>query len=217
MSAHPASGVFIAFEGGEGTGKSTQARLLFEALKADGRDVVLTREPGGTDGAEAIRTLLLDPPGEGWEPIGEAMLFAAARSDHVAKVIRPAIGKGQWVICDRYVDSSIAYQGVAGRLGSGVIEELHRIGSDGLRPDLVFLLTVDDALVMERLAARDGTLTDAIARRSATFHRAVGHAFSQLARGDAAFHTVNGNRPEQEVHAEIWSAVQRWRGRDEAC
>ena len=109
-------GYFIAFEGGEGAGKSTQARLLAEALRARGIDVLLTREPGGTPGAEAIRALLLDPPGDGWGAEAEALLFAAARADHVARAIRPALAAGRWVISDRFLDSSRAYQGGGGGL-----------------------------------------------------------------------------------------------------
>src|SRR3990167_1646248 len=104
-------GRFIALEGGEGTGKSTQSRLLADALAQRGITVELTREPGGTPGAEAIRSLLLHPPGEGWGAEAEALLFAAARADHVARRIRPALKAGRWIVCDRFVDSSRAYQG----------------------------------------------------------------------------------------------------------
>ncbi|MEE4289297.1 MAG: dTMP kinase, partial [Erythrobacter sp.] len=111
-------GCFVAFEGGEGAGKSTQARLLAEALRARGASVDVTREPGGTPGAEAIRALLLTPPeGASWGAEAEALLFAAARADHVARRIRPALEAGRWVVCDRFVDSSRAYQGGAGGLG----------------------------------------------------------------------------------------------------
>ena len=137
------TGRFFAFEGGEGTGKSTQARLLADALRKIGKSVTVTREPGGTDGAEAIRNLLLHPPGEGWGPQAEALLFAAARSDHVLRLIRPALAAGTWVISDRFVDSSRAYQGGAGGLGDPAICELHKFGSDGLRPDMTILLEVD--------------------------------------------------------------------------
>ena len=130
---HRTSGRFIAFEGGEGAGKSTQARLLADALRARGLTVIVTREPGGTARAEAIRSLLLAPPGEGWPPQAEALLFAAARADHVAHLIRPALARGDWVICDRFVDSSRAYQGGAGGLGDTAITALHAFGSDGLR------------------------------------------------------------------------------------
>ncbi|MEM6585115.1 MAG: dTMP kinase, partial [Pseudomonadota bacterium] len=141
MSDNSAKGRFIAFEGGEGAGKSTQASLLAHALKAKGHSVDITREPGGTPGAEAIRSMLLDPPkGSAWGPQAEALLFAAARSDHVAKRIRPAMGSGTWVVCDRFVDSSRAYQGGAGALGDEAIAALHRFGSAGLRPDLTILI-----------------------------------------------------------------------------
>ncbi|MBO0750173.1 MAG: dTMP kinase, partial [Porphyrobacter sp.] len=129
------AGRFIAFEGGEGAGKSTQSRLLAEALRERGLEVVLTREPGGTEGAEAIRRLLLDPSGPGWEPEAEALLFAAARSDHVARLIRPALERGAWVICDRFIDSTRAYQGGGGGLSDDAILTLHRVGSGGLLPD----------------------------------------------------------------------------------
>ncbi len=177
-------GRFIAFEGGEGAGKSTQARLLAEALRARGLTVVVTREPGGTPGAEAIRTLLLHPPGEtGWTAQAEALLFAAARADHVAHLIRPALARGEWVICDRFVDSSRAYQGGAGGLGDDAVAALHAFGSDGLRPDRVILLEGDEAALAARLASR-GEATDAIEGRPADYHRAVAAAFRSLAEAD---------------------------------
>ncbi|MFN6934455.1 MAG: dTMP kinase, partial [Tsuneonella sp.] len=151
-----APGRFIAFEGGEGCGKSTQARMLADALRGRGLIVELTREPGGTPGAEAIRSLLLDPPGSGWGPEAEALLFAAARADHVARLIRPAIAQGHWVISDRFVDSSRAYQGGAGGIGDESVVALHAIGSQGLRPDLTILLTVDPDIAVARTRARDG-------------------------------------------------------------
>jgi dTMP kinase len=147
-------GKFIALEGGEGAGKSTQARLLAEALRLRGIDVVTTREPGGTPGAEAIRELLLTLEGEGWNPRAEALLFAAARSDHVERLIQPALAQGQWVICDRFLDSSRAYQGGGGGLSDADLLELHRIGSGGLLPDLTLLMEVPPAIAAERLAAR---------------------------------------------------------------
>ncbi|MEQ8773493.1 MAG: dTMP kinase, partial [Erythrobacter sp.] len=166
-------GRFIALEGGEGTGKSTQTRLLADALTARGIEVETTREPGGTPGAEAIRDLLLAPPGEGWAVEAEALLFAAARADHVARLIRPSLDAGRWVVCDRFVDSSRAYQGGAGRLGDEAIRALHAFGSAGLRPDLTVLLDVGEAQVVRRLAARDGEASDAIGGRGEDYHRAV--------------------------------------------
>jgi dTMP kinase len=201
-------GRFIAFEGGEGAGKSTQARLLAEALRAHGLGVVVTREPGGTPGAEAIRALLLSPPGEGWPPEAEALLFAAARADHVAHLIRPALARGEWVICDRFVDSSRAYQGAAGGLGDAAITALHAFGSAGLRPDRVILLEADEAALAERLAAR-GVEADAIEGRSAAYHRAVAQGFRDLAAADpAGFACIDALGAPGDVHARILAALQ---------
>lgn len=208
MTGGSTKGRFIAFEGGEGTGKSTQARLLAEALAARGIDIDVTREPGGTPGAEAIRTLLLHPPGDGWAAEAEALLFAAARSDHVARRIRPAIAAGTWVVCDRFVDSSRAYQGGAGELGDGAICRLHEFGSAGLRPDLTILLSVDEAQIARRLAQRDGDGSDAIGGRSADYHRAVAECFRDLAQADpAGFAMVDGEGDPQAVHARVMEAV----------
>ena len=148
-------GRFIAFEGGEGAGKSTQARMLAAAFEARGITCVVTREPGGTLGAEAIRQLLLGLDGEGWHPRAEALLFAAARSDHVERLIRPALEAGTWVICDRFVDSSRAYQGGAGGLSDSDVLALHRVGSEGLLPDLTLLIEVSPETATQRTRVRD--------------------------------------------------------------
>jgi dTMP kinase len=176
-----ARGRFISFEGGEGAGKSTQARLLADALEKRGLEVVLTREPGGTRAAEAIRELLLDPAGCDWGAQAEALLFAAARADHVAKLIRPALERGAWVICDRFVDSTRAYQGGAGGLDDDAILALHRVGSNGLMPDMTILLEGRDAVVADRLAKRDGGENDRIGGRNEAFHREVAAAFRRFA------------------------------------
>jgi dTMP kinase len=205
VSAAP--GRFIAFEGGEGAGKSTQARLLAAALEARGIPVVVTREPGGTPGAEAIRQLLLAPPGEGWPAEAEALLFAAARADHVAHLIRPALQRGAWVICDRFVDSSRAYQGGAGGLGDEAITALHAFGSGGLRPDRVILLEGDEAALGARLAAR-GVEADAIEGRPAAYHRAVAAAFRTLAEADPkGFARLDAIGSPEAVHARILAAL----------
>jgi dTMP kinase len=203
-----APGRFIAFEGGEGAGKSTQTRLLAEALRARGLTVVTTREPGGTPGAEAIRALLLHPPGAaGWPPQAEALLFAAARADHAARLIRPALARGDWVVCDRFVDSSRAYQGGAGGLGDAAILALHGFGSDGLRPDKVILLEGDEIALASRIAAR-GEVTDAIEGRSAAYHRAVAEAFRALAEADPQGVTrIEAVGTPEEVHARILDAL----------
>ena len=201
-------GKFIAFEGGEGAGKSTQARLLAEALTSRGGSCVLTREPGGTPGAEAIREMLLHPPGDGWQAEAEALLFAAARSDHVARLIRPALERGEWVICDRFVDSSRAYQGAAGSLGDEAVLTLHAIGSSGLRPDLTIVLSTDADEAANRLAARDGENADAIGGRDAAYHRRVDAAFADFVAAEPArFAVINGSLSVQEVHARVIQAV----------
>lgn len=201
-------GKFIAFEGGEGAGKSTQVRLLAEALRANGLTVITTREPGGTPGAEAIRSLLLDPPGTHWPPAAEALLFAAARADHVANLILPALERGEWVVCDRFVDSSRAYQGGAGGLGDEAILALHQFGSAGLRPDLVILLEGDEGALAARLAARDGEQSDAIGGRPADYHRAVAAAFGNLAKRDPqGFARIDAIGAPEDVHTCIMQAI----------
>ena len=196
---------FISIEGGEGCGKSTQARLLASWLEGKGVEVVLTREPGGTPGAEAVRQLLLHPPGdESWGAEAEALLFAAARSDHVARVIRPALATGQWVISDRFVDSSLAYQGTAGLLGVDAIQSLHRIGSAGLLPDRTILLQIAPDQAARRLALRDEGKVDAIGGRGAEYHARVAAAFSSLAVADPArFITVEAGGDADQVHQRI--------------
>lgn len=193
---------------GEGTGKSTQARLLAEWLAGQGLDATVTREPGGTPGAEAIRSLLLAPPGEGWGSRAEALLFAAARSDHVEKLILPAMEDGKWVVCDRFVDSSRAYQGGAGELGDDAILRLHDIGSKGVRPDLTLLIEVPAERVAERLALRDGGNADAIGGRDADYHRRVGETFREIAARDPdAFALIDGTGTIDEVQSRIRSVV----------
>lgn len=201
-------GVFIALEGGEGAGKSTQARLLAEALRKRGLTVDVTREPGGTPGAEAIRSLLLDPPGEGWAAPAEALLFAAARSDHVAQRIEPALERGEWVISDRFLDSSRAYQGIAGELGDDAVLALHQIGSGGFLPDLTLLIEVPAEELSARLAERDGGESDAIGGRDANYHRAVAAGFHHFAESDPLrFAVIDGSGSAAEVHDRIMYAL----------
>jgi dTMP kinase len=202
-------GRFVSLEGGEGAGKSTQARLLAEALRGRGIEVLMTREPGGTPGAEAIRALLLDPPGEGWGAPAEALLFAAARADHVERAIRPALEAGQWVVCDRFVDSSRAYQGEAGELGDADVLALHQVGSGGLLPDLTLVIEAPAQAVAERLARRDGANADAIGGRSVEYHAAVAAAFAALAdREPARLKRIDGGGDADTVHARVMQAIE---------
>ncbi|MFM6949965.1 MAG: dTMP kinase [Novosphingobium sp.] len=202
-------GKFIALEGGEGAGKSTQARLLSAALQARGLGCVITREPGGTPGAEAIRALLLGTEGEGWHPRAEALLFAAARSDHVERLIMPALDRGDWVICDRFVDSSRAYQGGGGGLSDGDVLDLHRIGSGGLLPDLTLLIEVSPAIVAQRLALRDGDQADRIGGRDARYHAAVAAAFRRFADAEPnRFALIDGDGAAEAVHSAVLAALE---------
>ncbi len=202
-------GRFIAFEGGEGAGKSTQTRLLAEALRARKLEVVTTREPGGTPGAEAIRALLLGIEGDGWHPRAEALLFAAARSDHVERLIVPALARGAWVICDRFVDSSRAYQGGGGGLSDGEVMELHRIGSGGLLPDLTVLIEVSPDVAEARLDARDSGAADRIGGRSAAFHAKVAAAFDRFAAADPSrFARIDGNGSAESIHIAVIAALE---------
>lgn len=201
-------GRFIALEGGEGMGKSTQCALLVDALRERGLSVMQTREPGGTPGAESIRLLLLNPPGDGWGAEAEALLFAAARADHVARLIRPALEAGEWVVCDRFVDSSRAYQGVAGSLGDAKVRQLHEIGSGGLLPDLTLVIEADSGKVADRLRVRDGAAVDAIGGRDAAYHLAVNTAFSDFASAEPGrFARINGEGSIEEVHARMMAAI----------
>ena len=171
------AGRFISLEGGEGVGKSTQLRAMSAALRERGLTVVQTREPGGSDGAESIRQLLLEE--REWPIKAEALLFAAARADHVAKVIGPAIDRGEWVISDRFVDSSLAYQGGAGGLGIERVRQLNAFATGGFVPDRTLILLLGDG--QQRAQARDGHDGDRIGGRGEDFHHRVELAFRMIA------------------------------------
>ncbi|WP_298194677.1 dTMP kinase [Novosphingobium sp.] len=202
------TGRFIVFEGGEGVGKSTQSRLLAEALRGRGLEVVTTREPGGTPGAEAIRALLLGNEGPGWGARAEALLFAAARADHVEALIRPALARGAWVVCDRYLDSSRAYQGGGSGLEDADILTLHRIGSAGLLPDCTVLLTLDPAEAADRVRKRDAGAHDRIGGRAAEYHARVAAAFKRYAEAEPErFAVIAAQGAAEAVHARVLAAV----------
>jgi dTMP kinase len=200
------TGRFVTLEGGEGVGKSTQLKALAAALRRRGLDVVETREPGVSPGAEAIRNLLLHE--HSWPAEAEALLFAAARSDHVASTIRPALAAGKWVLCDRFVDSSIAYQGGAGRLGFGPVRALHDVGSQGFLPDRTLLLRLDDAEAARRAGSRDVAGADLIGGRGIDYHRAVADAFDRLAAEDPArYRIVDAGGSADEVTSRLLAAL----------
>ncbi|MEO6247631.1 MAG: dTMP kinase [Sphingomicrobium sp.] len=181
-----ARGKFISLEGGEGVGKSTQLCALADLLRARGLEVVTTREPGGSPGAEVIRELLLTGDDSRWSPRAEALLFAAARADHVEKTICPALEAGKWVVSDRFLDSSLAYQGGAGALGLENIRQLHLFGSEGFLPDRTLVLMLAEGEGVRRADARDGGATDRIGRRRPDYHEAVDRAFRTIAAEEPA-------------------------------
>lgn len=193
-------GLFVTFEGVDRSGKTTQARLLSAAL---GPETVCLREPGGTPLGERVRDLLKDPglePG----PVAEALLFAAARAELVRAVIRPALEAGRTVVCDRFLDSSLAYQGEARGVGGEAVRRLNELAVDGVMPDLTLLLAVDPALA----ARRAGELDRLESEGSALQHRVAG-AYESLAAADPArWRRIDATRPEDVVHGEVLAAVE---------
>jgi len=172
-------GRFITLEGGEGVGKSTQLKALAQALRERRIDLVVTREPGGSEGAEKIRELLLTGDEERWSPQAEALLFAAARADHVDKVIRPAVLAGKWVLSDRFIDSSLAYQGGAGELGIDAVRTVNAFGINEWFPDRTLVLALAEGGARAR--ARDNEDSDRIGGRPEGYHQKVDLAFRQIA------------------------------------
>lgn len=198
-----APGMFIVFEGGEGAGKSTQAAALSDLLTSRGCTVTRTREPGGTPAAEAIRAVLLDPANTGLDDRAEALLFAAARGDHAARVIRPALERGDVVICDRFMDSSIAYQGAGRRLGQERIAELSRWATGGLQPDLTIVLDIDPAVGLKRVANPDRLEAEPL-----DWHAMVRAAFTEIAATDPRGYLVlDAERPPEDLATEIATVV----------
>jgi len=179
---HGLAGRFITLEGGEGVGKSTQANRLAEALRERGHHVVVTREPGGSEGAEAIRSMVLEGEANRWSPGCEAMLFAAARGDHVDKLIRPALSRGSWVVCDRFIDSTLAYQGGADHISIDTLMMMHGIATAGMMPDRTFVLTLPLDQAIQRAEYRDLGKHDRFGARSPAYHAAVADAFLGIAR-----------------------------------
>jgi dTMP kinase len=202
-------GRFISLEGGEGAGKSTQLKALAKALRGRGLEVVETREPGGSPGAEAIRKLLLEGGEDRWTPEAEALLFAAARADHVARTIRPAVDRGAWVLSDRFLDSSLAYQGGAAGVGIEAVRRLHDFGSRGFLPDRTLLLELPAHAAADRLRIRDPEGSDRIGGRGDGFHDRVAQAFGQLAReAPGRFRRVDASGRAEEVTARLLAAVE---------
>ncbi|MGG7653846.1 MULTISPECIES: dTMP kinase [Kocuria] len=197
-------GLFVVFEGGDGAGKSTQVGLLVDALRAEGHDTLRTREPGGTPLGERVRELVLDPAHGPVDARAEALLFAAARAAHVAQLIRPALAAGRTVVCDRFADSSAAYQGAGRGLGLDRVAELNAWATAGLVPDLTVLLDVPAGTGRTRREARDGTAGDRLETEPDAFHDANRAAFLELAgRAPERYLVLDATRPAGELSAAV--------------
>jgi dTMP kinase len=205
-------GVFVVFEGGEGAGKSTQVDLLAAALIADGHEVAVTREPGATDIGRQIRSLVLDQAspapasGEELAPRAEALLYAADRAHHVAAVVRPALARGSVVISDRYIDSSLAYQGAGRTLPVSEISWLSTWATGGLKPDLVVLLDVDPTVGLRRISGRGQP--DRLEGETIGFHERVRYAFLDFANADPRrYLVIDASRPAAQIAAQVWERI----------
>jgi len=203
------TGKFITFEGGEGTGKSTQAAMLALRLESLGIAVKLTREPGGSPGAEIMRHVLLSGAAKPFGPEAEAMLFAAARDDHIQCTILPALTAGKWVISDRFADSTRVYQGVVGDVDHRFIKALERVSVGDLRPNLTFVLDVPAQLGLQRAAGRRGRSTpDRFEGETIDFHERLRHAYLMLAAAEPdRCVIVDATAPKKMVAKRIWQAV----------
>lgn len=210
MSAAP--GLFVTFEGGEGAGKSTQIRLLANALRARGLTVLVTREPGGSKGAEAVRHVLLSGAAEAYGIRMEAILFAAARSDHVEQVIRPALAAGTVVLCDRFMDSSRVYQGITGNLEQAFVEALERVAVNGVAPDCTIIFDLPAAIGLERArrrAAGPDEQPDRFEKEELETHEKRREAFLDIAeREPLRCRVIDATRTQEEVAAEVLAIVE---------
>lgn len=202
-------GKFITFEGGEGAGKTTQAKMLAEALEGAGIETMLTREPGGTFGAEAIRDLVLEGTSDRWSGMTELLLMYAARLDHVEKLIKPALERGVWVISDRFSDSSMAYQGYARGLGPDKVKALHEAVMGGFEPELTILFDIDPILAQKRVETRGENLSRFDAE-SIAFHNTLREAFLDIAKAnDERIFTVDAAASRDGVQTRILFAVSQ--------
>lgn len=202
-----ARGRFITFEGGEGAGKSTQVKRLAARLSGDGREVVTTREPGGSPGAESIRELVLKGAADRWSPLTETLLMYAARRDHIERVIRPALDRGAWVICDRFADSTRAYQGSAGGVDGRLIDALEAHVLDGARPDLTLVFDLPVEVGLERAHVRAGSEMR-FESKGAAFHERLREAFRDIAaREPERCALIDATGSMDAVEAAVWAAV----------
>lgn len=203
------TGKFITFEGGEGAGKTTQAELLCAALEKAGIETLLTREPGGTFGAEAIRDLVLEGTSDRWSGMTELLLMYAARLDHVEKLIRPALERGVWVISDRFADSSLAYQGYARGLGPHHVKAVHDAVMEGFEPDMTILFDMDPVIAQKRVEMRGEALTRFDAE-SLDFHKTLRSAFLNIAKDNPKrVHMIDADETRGQVQNSILFALTK--------
>ena len=207
----PKRGRFITFEGIDGSGKSTQMRLLAERLRADGHDILEAVEPGGTAIGRQIRRILLDAANQDLRPTAELLLYFASRAQNVDECILPALAAGKIVLCDRFTDSTLAYQGYARGLGEEAVLTLDRIACRGLAPDLTLLIDVDVECGVARVQKRNARSDAAETRmddQSLEFHRKVREAYLSLAKQHAdRFHTVDGRGTPETVAERVWASI----------
>jgi dTMP kinase len=203
-------GKFISFEGGEGSGKSTQIKLLAERLAGAKLRAIVTREPGGSPGAEIIRHLVLSGMGKLLGPDAETLLFAAARDDHVRTVIQPALSQGTWVLCDRFSDSTRAYQGRLGNVAPGVLNAMQRVTIGDLKPDLTIILDVPVEVGLKRAAARRGAgEPDRFESEDIKFHQDLRDAYRQIAEEDPdRCVLIDASATPDAVAAQVWTALR---------
>lgn len=201
---------FITLEGGEGAGKSTQARLLAQALEHAGVETVTTREPGGSVGAEAIRALVVSGAADKWHPTTEALLFMAARYDHLARVISPALARGAWVVCDRFYDSTYVYQGLAKEVGGEWLDQLYRQLFANNAPELTLLLDLPPQTGLARVGRRGNDDESRFEQMQIDFHEALRRGFLGLASKEPArFATIDASDDAALVHRAILAAVNK--------
>jgi len=205
-------GVFITFEGGEGCGKTTQIKLFADYLKNKGYDVVLTREPGGSQGAEEIRSLLLKGDTNKWDKLTEILLFSAARRDHLVKKIWPALNKGQVVISDRFADSTLAYQGYGYGADKQIIQtanDMYRLIADDFRPDITFILDINPEIGVSRSMARIDNNEQRFENMDLTFHHNLRNGFLDIAKTDPKrYIVIDASQDIEHVHQEIISKFE---------
>ena len=202
------TGFFITFEGGEGAGKSTQMALLAASLKAAGHDVVVTREPGGSPGAEAVRHVILSGLAEPYGAVMEAILFATSRNDHVEQVIRPAVGAGKIVICDRFADSSRVYQGMSGALDYDFVERLQQLAIDGMVPDLTVIMDIDPKIGLQRAAIRRAGPADRFEKETVAMHQKRRDGFLTIAKSaPERCAVIDATQDQVKIAAEVLALV----------